>query len=1460
MRGQVVGVGGQKSVNGSGNSQASQEVSKLGRYGIAVLCVAASLAVRLVLDPVVGSDHVLFAFILAIVVAARFGGRGPGLLASALSVPAAWYFLIEPRFSFAIARPADVGLLLVLPVAGIGISLLIGRPPMASNPGSLRKTGSGAWRRMALYGGACLTLLVLTQMLYADFRREKDRQQWVAHSYQVLNTIQAVLSDLQEAETEQRGYLLIGDESSFDRFRSAMQAEQSARQALRRLTLDNPSQQARLNTVDRLVEAWSFGIWRALAAYRKDGFEAARAQVRTDGGKRIMDECRAGLRVMEDEDRRLLSERSQAAEGEAMRTRWVLGTGSGCLLMLLLIAAAVIERETAELVRQRQLLADSNNSIRESDAVLRSLFDSPDVMRGIVTLVDGLIVHVSCNDTAAKMYGFDREAIAGKPAAETGVAKEVAQKWVGVYEEAQLTGKPVSMEYARRDAAGQERWLLATAAYLGAQHPGSPRFGYTILDLTDRKRAEEALRRSEARLRSLGDNLPEAAIYQYRQDLNGRPHVDFVSAGIERITGVPAAEFMREAATVDLAMAPEDIDRFNAAIAVSREQLTKFEVEVRHKHRVTGETRWSLMRSTPARNPDGSTTWNGVGLDITERKLAEEAVREQQAKLQAALASMSDAVFISDVEGRFINFNDAFATFHRFRSRDECAKSFAEYPEILEVFLPDGTLRPPADWAVPRALRGEAATNAEYVLRRKDTGETWVGSYSFSPIRGRDRAITGAVVVARDITERKRAEEEILSRSAVIRAINRVFSGALSCETDEALGCLCLAIAEELTGSRFGFIGEINAAGRLDDIAISDPGWDVCRIEKPEGERRVPTGFAIHGIYGRVLLDGKGFYTNDPHSHPERIGLPDGHPPLKAFLGVPLVRAEKTIGMIAVGNRDGGYRPRDLEALEALAPSVVQVLMRKRAEDRLRDSEDQFRTLANAIPQLCWMANADGWIFWYNRRWYEYTGATPEQMAGWGWKSVHDPAALPKVMDRWNASIATGEPLDMVFPLRAADGTFHPFLTRVMPVRGRDGKVVRWFGTNTDISEQQMTEEALRQAYEQRRLALEAAELGAWDYRFQTGDVFWDDACRTMFGVPQGSQIDYDEAISRIHPEDGPATRKAVTEAIAGANGGAYHREFRVVWPDGSLHWIASHGRAHLGETGGCQAVRFMGVNMEITERKQVEREILLLNAQLEERVRQRTAQIEAANQELEAFSYSVSHDLRAPLRHVGAFLELLEDHIGGGLDQKGHHYFDTVKDSARQMGKLIDDLLRFSRTGRIEMRHARIGTADLVGQVQRELAPSIKDRKVVWTVKPLPEVTADAALLKQVFVNLFDNAIKYTGTREEAAIEIGCREEGQEWIFYVQDNGVGFDMRYAHKLFSVFQRLHGKGEFEGTGIGLANVRRIVGRHGGRTWAEGAVDQGATFYFSLPRGAGEEAGGQASEPSAAFADREGRVA
>lgn len=252
----------------------------------------------------------------------------------------------------------------------------------------------------------------------------------------------------------------------------------------------------------------------------------------------------------------------------------------------------------------------------------------------------------------------------------------------------------------------------------------------------------------------------------------------------------------------------------------------------------------------------------------------------------------------------------------------------------------------------------------------------------------------------------------------------------------------------------------------------------------------------------------------------------------------------------------------------------------------------------------------------------------------------------------------------------------------------------------------------------------------------------------------------------------------------------------------------------------------------DVTVRKQAEAQILELNRQLEGKI----TQITESNRELEAFSYSVSHDLRAPLRHIAGFADKLRKHLGEDADEQTRHYTEVVTNSSRRMSSLIEDLLTYSRLGRYAMRLQSVDMQGMIEEVRIALTSMLEDRRITWRIAPLPVVVADENMIRLVWQNLLDNAIKYSASREEAVIEVGMNDPTPtEWVFWVKDNGVGFDMAYADKLFGVFQRLHKASQFAGTGIGLASVRRIVARHGGRTWAEAVPDAGAQFFFSLPR-------------------------
>lgn len=319
-------------------------------------------------------------------------------------------------------------------------------------------------------------------------------------------------------------------------------------------------------------------------------------------------------------------------------------------------------------------------------------------------------------------------------------------------------------------------------------------------------------------------------------------------------------------------------------------------------------------------------------------------------------------------------------------------------------------------------------------------------------------------------------------------------------------------------------------------------------------------------------------------------------------------------------------------------------------------------------------------------------------------------------------------------------------------------------------------------------------------------------------------------ASSLIHPDDVERKRNFFETALANPDTNVT-AEFRLRHIDGSWRHIEAVGFNLLHDP----IVRGIIANYrDVTDRKRREQEIHRLNEELEQRIRERTAQLAEANRELESFSYSVSHDLRAPLRHIGGFAEMLKQRSASALDETSQRYLKTILESVEHAGAQIDDLLAFSRMGRVEKRDAVVDMNQLVREAVSDLKLETAGREVIWNIGVLPEIRGDPSMLRLAVSNLLANAVKYTRPRDPAVIEVGCTDGEGETVFFVHDNGVGFDVEYADKLFGVFQRLHSAEEFEGIGIGLANVRRIVNRHGGRTWARGEVGRGASFYFSLP--------------------------
>jgi PAS domain S-box-containing protein len=493
---------------------------------------------------------------------------------------------------------------------------------------------------------------------------------------------------------------------------------------------------------------------------------------------------------------------------------------------------------------------------------------------------------------------------------------------------------------------------------------------------------------------------------------------------------------------------------------------------------------------------------------------------------------------------------------------------------------------------------------------------------------------------------------------------------------------------------------------------------------------------------------------------------------------------------------------------------------RKRTEQGLRESEERFRLMVSEVRDYAiLMLDLEGYIISWNAGAERITGYKPDEILNTHFSIFFPSEDIAAGKPAFELEIAAkrGRFVDESWRVRK-EGTKFWASVVITALHDEHGQLRGFAKVTRDITERKKSEEALKESESRLTLALDSAQMGVWDIDLKSGTVVRSLRHDQIFGYSALQQNwTVDTLMSHIIPDDQDMLKEKFTEATFT---GHFRIECRIAWPDLSIRWIALRGRVHRNEYGG--PVRMMGVVVDITEFKRAQDQLVL-----------RTAELEGANKELEAFCYSVSHDLRAPLRAIDGFTHAVFETCSRQLDDVGKDYLERVMLAAGRMGALIDDLLNLSRVTRVEIAREAIDFSELGQSIASELQRTDPKRKVEFVIAPNLRAEGDPRLLRTVLENLIGNCWKFTSKREYAQIEFGRESIDGTKAFFVRDNGVGFDPRYASRLFGTFQRLHAANEFPGTGIGLASAQRIIQRHGGRIWADAAVGEGATFYFTL---------------------------
>ncbi len=1131
-----------------------------------------------------------------------------------------------------------------------------------------------------------------------------------------------------------------------------------------------------------------------------------------------------------------------------------------------------------------------DDTLRKNRREFQSYFDAGSVGLS-VTAPDGTWIEV--NQCFCQMLGYSKDELVGLSWAEISHPDDLPKNQE-LFRQA-INGKIDHYQLDKRFLRKDGSLVYVTLSVVcqlnddGSVH----HFLSSYIDLSERKKAEEAVKLSGERYRQIINSVDEI-IYSLRTENDPlKMEVEFVSSRSEQILGYRPDEFLADPSLWFSIVHPEDKLLLMEVTKYAFEKKLNLPRTYRIRHKLTGEDIWMDDRPQFLFDKNGNISGVfGSARDITKQVRAEEAVHISEARLRRAeLASRtgnwelhldSQLIIASEGASKLYGLDCSQITFNTIKTIP-----LPEYRQMLGV-------------AIKNLIEKDIPYDVEFKIKAVDTGLVF-DIHSVAFLDKEKRIVFGII---QDITDRVKTAEALRKSEDMFKSVfeaanvgksitmptgemfvNKAFAELLGYKREELkhkkwqdithadeiekiTQTLSSLFDGEIESARFNkrFIhkngsfvwADISVALRRDSdgkpidfiitlVDISDRKQAENALKESETLYRTLIEKIPDGVYkstheGRFIEVNPAMVSMLGYENKEELLAIDIKNELyfnsndRESLTLDEMREE--LGIFRLRKKDGsaiwvedhGWYTLDETGETFYHEGVLRdITERIQVEDALNASETIYRTLIEKVPDGVYRSTPDG----------RFIDVNPAMVKMLGYNSKEELLAIDiKTQLYFDPAERDSLVLDQhlmemgVYRLRKKDGSEIWVEDHGWYTLGESGETLFHEGVMRDITDRKNAEEELKESQLLFRNLTLVSPVGIFRTRADGYTTYVNPRWSELSGLSFENALGFGW-LDAVHLQD----RERLTENWnADVNQKqSSTAEYRFLKPDGSIVYVIGYAVPEIKDgiiTG------FIGSIIDITERKQAEEEIQKLNESLENRVVERTAQLEAANKELESFSYTISHDLRTPLRALDGFANFLLEDYAPKLDDEGKRMLRIIIENANRMGHLIDDLLAFSRLNRYEIQIEEINMEVMAKNTFMELNSGIDNKLIDFQVQNIPAASGDPAMIKQVWLNLVSNAIKYSSKKPARVIEVGYKTEGASVIYFVKDNGDGFNMAYANKMFGVFQRLHTVKDFEGTGIGLAIVKRIIQRHGGNVWAEGKVGEGATFYFTLP-GTGE---------------------